>query len=266
MLIFGGKMEVYKGNYDTFESARTERMKQLRRALPPNLRSTCVSRDIHLQALRKRSRQSVRIYKTSSTGVCRPSPAARRSRDHVISSCRFRFNAKRASLVNPSALHTMAYCDALFRFNRASKQWKGWKILLRSSTIQRSNLIFPSRRIFQHLPSYRWGSREYGTQNLFCMYILFLRSHPTPSIFIYLLVHTSASSTTTPITTRLCLLLQQVSDAGFRYETSTDAALLVRNVALPSCCRCCALAAIVFAIAIAPRFNSNPPPQGRTQR
>jgi ATPase subunit of ABC transporter with duplicated ATPase domains len=33
MLIFGGKMEVYKGNYDTFESARTERMKQLRRAI-----------------------------------------------------------------------------------------------------------------------------------------------------------------------------------------------------------------------------------------
>jgi ATPase subunit of ABC transporter with duplicated ATPase domains len=37
MLIFGGKMEVYKGNYDTFESARTERMKQLRRnALLPH--------------------------------------------------------------------------------------------------------------------------------------------------------------------------------------------------------------------------------------
>ena len=33
MLIFGGKMEVYKGNYDTFESARTERMKQLRREI-----------------------------------------------------------------------------------------------------------------------------------------------------------------------------------------------------------------------------------------
>jgi ATPase subunit of ABC transporter with duplicated ATPase domains len=112
MLIFGGKMEVYKGNYDTFEAARTERMKQLRRksrdtglhiftflscqqmeiCCPVIDHVTCVS-----QGPPKLSRPSVLTSKASSTGAVCPSSHNRFCA--LILRQRFRFNAKRASLV-----------------------------------------------------------------------------------------------------------------------------------------------------------------------